>query len=74
MGASGGGGVVVVVVVFLMVWYWWWWHSGGGIEVVAKVVRSFVKIAVVLVVGVPSLSVQCVVKMVKKVVIKLVVI
>ena len=53
-GASGGGGVVVVVGMVVMVCFWrWWWHSGGVIKVVTTVVTSFVRMAVVLVVGVP---------------------
>ena len=38
----------------VMVCFWrWWWHSGGVTKVVTTVVTSFVRMAVVLVVGVP---------------------
>ena len=43
--------VVVGVVVIVCCWRWLW-HSGGGIEVVMTVKTAFVRMSVVLVVGV----------------------
>ena len=49
---------MVVVGVVAMVCCWrWWWHSGGGIDVLMTVVTAFVRMAVVLAVGVPEVSV-----------------